>query len=45
MPPAAQVVKQPAFHRRLRAEADLAEGVEVEEAVAYVQARPFVLNA
>jgi hypothetical protein len=31
------VVKQPSFHRRLKAELDLVEGVEVEEAVAYIQ--------
>jgi len=35
-----QVVKQPAFHRRLKAEMDLIEGVEVEETIAFIQARP-----
>ncbi|KAI8464581.1 MAG: Sec1-like protein [Monoraphidium minutum] len=31
--PVAEVVKQPSFHRRLRAEMDLLEGVAVDEAV------------
>lgn len=35
--PVAEVVKQPSFHRRLKAEMDLVEGVEVEETVSYIQ--------
>jgi hypothetical protein len=38
-PPTPQAVKQPSFHKRLRVEADLLEGLDVEEAITYVLVR------